>query len=83
MSESNNFVTTGPNLRMTKQKTIEKIVRIVDLNTTEMQPDTAARHTVLQIATRGGLPLPAAAGAIDDALEAGLLVEEDGRYRVA
>lgn len=83
MSESNNFVTSGPYERMTKQELTDKVVRIVDLNTTPVQADTAARHTVLQIATRAGMPLPTACGAIDDAVEEGKLVEEDSRYRVA
>ncbi|QLG63066.1 hypothetical protein [Halorarum salinum] len=61
----------------------QQIVRIVEMNTTEKQPDTAASHTILQIATGAGLSLPEANTALNHAVEQGTLVEENGRYRVA
>lgn len=82
MSESNNFVTSGTTDPMTKEELVKKIVRIVDYQTSPNQAESVPRTTVLQIATRE-VPLPAACGAIDDALERERIIEEDGRYRLA
>lgn len=67
---------------MKKHEGEQRIVRIVDQNTTEKQPATAASHTIMQIATRGGLTLPEANTALNGAVQSGLIVEEDGRFRV-
>lgn len=68
---------------MTPDEAIEKVVRIVDHQTTPEQPDTVPKHTITMLATRDELTLPEANTALNDAMEKGLLVEEDERFRLA
>lgn len=61
----------------------EKIVRIVKLNTTPKQPGTIRKNTIMMLATRNGLSVAEVNTTINDAVDRGLLVEEDGRFRTA
>ncbi|MFP8891863.1 helix-turn-helix domain-containing protein (plasmid) [Natrialbaceae archaeon A-CW2] len=60
-----------------------RVVSIVDKNSgNDSQPETAALHTIKQIAKHAGIDPATVDQAIDDALEDGRLEEVDGRYRV-
>ncbi|MWG36547.1 hypothetical protein [Halomarina oriensis] len=60
----------------------ERVVRIVELQTTTKQRDTVAEHVLVRILSRSITDPDSARDAIATAVADGRLVERDGRYAV-
>lgn len=61
----------------------DTIPGVVESQSTELQPNWVAEHTIVQNRSQANYDVDAVREALADLVEDGVLEERDGRYRVA